>query len=113
MSSDKQEGSVEQQQDWARSAAPRQGARLDAEFTDRFVHAVLGPDPGGEGAPGRRRRRYRAKLVPDEETGPLVTELFRRFATGRETLTSLCRWLDGRGVRPPRAGEGGALWRRH
>jgi DNA invertase Pin-like site-specific DNA recombinase len=75
-------------------------------FGYRVVLVVV--DPGD----GQRKKRYRARLVPDEQTAPIVRELFRRYATGTESLHSLCRWLDASGIRPARAGAGNApLWK--
>jgi site-specific DNA recombinase len=73
-------------------------------FGYRVVYEVI--DPGD----GQRKKRFRARLVPDEATAPVVLELFRRYATGGESLHSLCRWLDASGVRPAR---GGLLWKRN
>jgi site-specific DNA recombinase len=79
-------------------------------FGYRVVYEVI--DPGDED--GRRKKRFRARLVPDEQTAPIVRELFRRYATGTESLHSLCRWLDASGIRPARAGAGDApLWKRN
>jgi DNA invertase Pin-like site-specific DNA recombinase len=76
-------------------------------FGYRVVYEVV--DPGDE----QRKKRFRARLVPDEQTAPIVQELFRRYATGTESLHSLCRWLDGSGVKPARAAGAGAIWKRN
>jgi DNA invertase Pin-like site-specific DNA recombinase len=79
-------------------------------FGYRVVYEVT--DPGDE--EGRRKKRFRARLIADEETAPVVQELFRRYATGTESLHSLCRWLDGMGVKPARAAAGDSpLWKRN
>src|SRR5262249_13539553 len=79
-------------------------------FGYRIVHEII--EPGDEGTGGKRKRRYRAKLVPDEATAPIVQELFRRYATGKESLLSLCRWLDGLKIPPPRSTGPGKQWQR-
>jgi DNA invertase Pin-like site-specific DNA recombinase len=77
-------------------------------FGYRVVYEVV--DPGDED--GQRKKRFRARLVPDEQTAPIVRELFRRYVTGTESLHSLCRWLDASGIRPARAGASSApLWK--
>ena len=68
-------------------------------------------EPGEEDA--GRKRRFRGRLVPDEATAPILQEMFRRYATGNESLCSLCRWLDNSGVKPARAGGKAALWQRN
>jgi DNA invertase Pin-like site-specific DNA recombinase len=79
-------------------------------FGYRTVHEVI--DPGDDD--GRRKKRFRARLVIDDATAPIVRELFRRYAAGTESLHSLCRWLDGQGVRPARSAAGStSLWKRN
>src|SRR5262245_45195593 len=82
-------------------------------FGYRVVYEVIDPDSPEEengGKRSKRKRRYRAKLVPDEVTGPIVTELFLRYASGQWSLRALCRWLDTL-VPPPRSKKPGTLWR--
>jgi DNA invertase Pin-like site-specific DNA recombinase len=79
-------------------------------FGYRVVYDVV--DPGDD--EGRRKKRFRARLAPDEATAPIVQEMFRRYAAGGESLHSLCRWLDSSGARPARAARGSAaLWTRN
>ncbi len=55
--------------------------------------------------------RLRKTFVPDEETAPIVRELFRRYADG-SSIRGLQRWLNDEGIPTPSVVRGACTARR-
>jgi site-specific DNA recombinase len=54
---------------------------------------------------GYRRDPDSGIAVPDPERGPLVRELFERYATGQESDRTLAAWLNAKGARSAKGGS--------
>jgi len=51
---------------------------------------------------GYRRDPETGAVTPDPERGPLVSEMFERYATGHESDRTIAAWLNAKGARSAR-----------